>query len=116
MFVLLFFFSYLTHKHFKQFLFLSGYFERLSITGTNENKQMFSFKNVVIIVLCFILYTFPFLSRIYSMLVVCFIPPLISSNDFVKIRVDVWPPPPRWFNLNTSETVKAVSLAFCSIQ
>ena len=50
---------------------------------------MFSFINVVNIVLCFILYTFSFFSRTYFMLIVYFTPSVISSNVFVKIMVVV---------------------------
>ena len=67
------------------------------MTGTNEtNKRkfswMFSFINVAIIVLCFILYIFSFFSRTYFILIVYFTPSVISSDDFVKIMVDVCSP------------------------
>ena len=49
------------------------------MNGTNESKQkelslIFSFINVVITVLCFILYTFSFFSKTYFMLIVYFTP------------------------------------------
>ena len=87
----------LINKHLKNFLFLRSYFERLSVTGTNESNKrtfswMFSFINIVNIVLCFILYTFSFFSRTYFMLIVYFTPSVISSNGFVKIMVVVCNP------------------------
>ena len=50
---------------------------------------MFSFISVAIIVLCFILYIFPFFSGTYFILIVYFTPSVISSDDFVKIMLDV---------------------------
>ena len=86
----------LIKNDFKNFLFLRSYCERLSMTGTNESKQkkvycMFSVINVVI-VLCFILYTSSFFSGTHFMLILYFIPSVISSVDFVKIMVDVCNP------------------------
>ena len=52
---------------------------------------MFSFINVAIIVLCFILYIFSFFSRTYFILIVYFTPSVISSDDCwmsVKIMLD----------------------------
>ena len=67
------------------------------MTGTNESNKskfswMLSFINVVIIISCFILYTFSFFSRTYFMLIVYFTPSLILSDHFVKIVVDVCNP------------------------
>ena len=105
MFILLYFcefffyvqYTELTEKHFKNFLFLRSYFEKLSMTGTNENKHpeaswMFSFINVVIIDLCFIPHTFSFFSRTYFMLIVHFFPSVILCIDFVKIMLNVCNP------------------------
>ena len=80
----------LIKKHFKNFLFLRSYFESLSVTGTNESNKrtfpwMFSFINVVNIISCFILYTSSFFSRTNFMVIVYFVPSVISSNNFVKI-------------------------------
>ena len=77
---------------FKNFLFLKGCFERLSMTGTNESKLneiswVFSLINVMIIVSCFILLTFSCFSKTYFILIVYFIPSVISS--FLKIMVNV---------------------------
>ena len=65
------------------------------MTDTNESKQteaswVFSFINVVIIVSCFIIYTFSYFIRTYFILNVYFIPSAISS--FVKIMVNVCNP------------------------
>ena len=80
---------------FKNFLFLKSCFERWSMTGTNESKLkevswVFSLINVVIIVSCFILHTFSYFSRTYFILIVYFIPSVISR--FVKIMVSVCNP------------------------
>ena len=71
------------------------YFERLSMTGTNGSKLkevswVFPFINVVIIVSCFILHAFSYFSRTYFILIVYFIPSVISS--FVKIMVNLCNP------------------------
>ena len=53
---------------------------------------MFPFINVVIIVFCFILYTFSFFKRTYFVLIVYFAPSVISRDFFVKRMVDVCNP------------------------
>ena len=83
MFILLFFCEYfilvqyteLIKKYFKNSLFLRSYFESLSMAGTNKIKQkkvswIIAVINVVIVVSCFILYTFSFFSRTCFMLIV----------------------------------------------
>ena len=64
------------------------------MTGANESNKgkfsrIFPFINLVIIVSCFILYTFSFFSRACFMLIVYFTSSGISSDDFVKIMVGV---------------------------
>ena len=56
----------------------------------NKFSWMFSFINVVIVISCFILYTFSFFSRTYFILIVYFIPSVISR--FLKIIVNVCNP------------------------
>ena len=53
---------------------------------------MFSFINVVTIVPCFIPCTFSFFSKTYFMVIVYFTPSVISSDDFVKMMVDMCNP------------------------
>ena len=101
-FVILYFlvkvkYTFSIKRCFKNFLFLRSYLERLSVTGTNECKEkevswMFSFINVVVMVLCLVLYTFSYFSRTCLMFIVYFIPSVISNVDFVKIMVDVCNP------------------------
>ena len=85
-----------THQEiFYKFLFLRRYFERLSVTGTNETKLqevswVLSFINIVIIVSCFIFHAFPYFSRTYFIQIVYFIASVISS--FVKMMVNLCNP------------------------
>ena len=65
------------------------------MTGTNESKlkeisRAFPFLNVVIIVSCFIPRAFSYFSRTYFILIVYFIPSIISS--FVKTMVNLCNP------------------------
>ena len=81
----------LIKKHFKNFLKLfwkvvSDWYQwRQAI----EVSWLFSFINVVIIVSCFILYTFSFYSITCFMLTMYFIPSVILSIEFVKIMLDL---------------------------
>ena len=81
----------LIKTQFQNFLFLRSYFERLSMTGTNEKKTKGSFLNVFFHKCCdhcFMFYSLYFIfSRTYFMMIVYFIPSVISSVDFVKIMV-----------------------------
>ena len=71
-----------------------------SSPSSNESKQkgvswMFSFVNVVIIVLCFFLYSSSFFIRTYFILILCFIPSAIwlckmvdvcNPQNYIKVK------------------------------
>ena len=40
----------------------------------------------------------------------------VKTSLLEDFNSGILPPPPCWFSLNNSETVKAVTLAFCNIQ